>query len=67
MKIMLNVPFSEREEAKKLRCRWDRASKRWYVENVENLDPFLRWIPEHLKSPHKPIQKNNISQTNKPP
>jgi hypothetical protein len=53
MKTYLEVPYEERLEAKKLRARWDAARKKWYVENIENLEPFLRWMPKHLVRPAK--------------
>ena len=53
MRVWLNVPYKEREDAKKHGARWDVARKRWYVENKENLEPFLRWIDERLKRPVK--------------
>lgn len=44
MRINLNCPFSEKDEAKALGARWDAARKVWYIENVEDLTPFMRWI-----------------------
>lgn len=43
----LNVPFSDKDEAKQLGARWDPEAKRWYVP--ENLSPasFERWAPTH--------------------
>ncbi|MDN8078862.1 DUF5710 domain-containing protein [Burkholderia multivorans] len=51
MRVNLNVPFREKDRAYQLGARWDAARKTWYVENVENLEAFLRWIPERLKRP----------------
>ena len=53
MKILLNVPFDERDEAKKLGCMWDRSEKRGYIKDPENVELFMRWIPEYLRRPHK--------------
>lgn len=52
MKTYLKVPFSEKDEARKLGAKWDSARKTWFVENVENLASFLKWIPAHLKRAH---------------
>ena len=52
MKIILNVPYSEKDEAKRHGARWDYVTKKWYAENLENLRPLLRWMPEHLRRPH---------------
>lgn len=51
MRVNLNVPFSEKDKARRLGARWDAARNTWYVENVENLEAFLRWIPDRLKRP----------------
>lgn len=52
MRVDLQVPYSEKDEAKRRGARWDIARRTWYVENIERLEPFLRWIPERLKRPH---------------
>lgn len=48
-KIYLNVPFSEKDEAKQLGARWDSAAKKWYIE--EGIDPnlFKKWSIEEGK------------------
>jgi len=53
MKTYLNVPIKEKNIAKSLGARWDLARKLWYVEDLENLQPFLKWMPEKLKRPIK--------------
>jgi len=52
MRTNLNVPFHEKDQAKKLGARWDSAQKTWYVENVENIAKFMRWMPPHLLKPY---------------
>lgn len=52
MRIMLNVPFAEREKAKRLGCRFSGAEKRWYVDDPLNVELLMQWMPKHLKSPH---------------
>ncbi|UTO27660.1 zincin-like metallopeptidase domain-containing protein [Bartonella harrusi] len=37
-KIFLNVPYSQKEEAKKLGAKWDKDAKSWYVPAGTNLD-----------------------------
>lgn len=53
LRVDLKVKYNERHEAKKLGARWDAARQLWYVQDMDNLAPFLRWIPKHLKQPHK--------------
>ncbi len=44
MRTNLQVPFAEKDEAKKLGARWDAARKIWYVENKADLDAFAKWM-----------------------
>ena len=45
MKTVLNVPFAQKEEARRLGAKWDQARRTWFVENLEDLVPFLKWMP----------------------
>ena len=54
MRIDLVTSFAEKEEAKALGARWDAAKRIWYVTDVEDLTPFLRWIPKAGKTPATP-------------
>ena len=54
MRIMLNVPYAEREKAKALGCKWSGAEKRWYIDDPDDVGPFMVWMPAHLKLAHKP-------------
>lgn len=54
MRVNLKVPYEERHEAKKHGARWDPARKTWFVENIANLEPLLRWVPPHLLKPVGP-------------
>lgn len=58
MRTYLNVPFAEKDEARKLGARWDEDRKSWYVENVANIWQFMCWMPVHLSAKlSKPVQK----------
>lgn len=46
MRINLKTPFAEKDAAKALGARWDAAKKIWYITDVADLTPFLRWIPD---------------------
>lgn len=46
MRVNLKVPFAEKDAVKALGARWDASRKVWYVQNVEDLKPYLRWIPQ---------------------
>ena len=60
MIVWLNVPYVQKDEAKRLGARWSAAERKWYVQDAENLAPFLRWIDDRLKQPTK-------SRPNQPP
>ena len=45
MRVNLAVPFSEKDDAKRKGARWDAARKTWYIENVDDVGAFRKWIP----------------------
>lgn len=45
MRINLTTKFAEKEAVKALGARWDPIRKNWYIENVEDLTPFMKWLP----------------------
>ncbi|RFO98547.1 hypothetical protein DIC66_01265 [Rhodoferax lacus] len=46
MRINLKTPFAEKDAVKALGARWDAARKIWYITDVPDLIPFMRWIPD---------------------
>ena len=46
MRINLVTPFAEKDAVKALGARWDPAKKLWYINDVADLTPFQRWIPD---------------------
>ncbi len=44
--LHLNVPFLEKDEAKRLGARWNSGTKRWYVPAGVDRTPFTRWLPD---------------------
>lgn len=42
--LILNVPYSEKDEAKMLGARWNPEIKKWYVSNKKDYYKFVRWI-----------------------
>ena len=78
MRINLATPFAEKDLVKALRARWDGVKKCWYITDVEDLTPFLRWIPDAKNfqaasgvadKPPKAIKKQSSKKpsTTKPP
>lgn len=51
MRTDLKVPFSEKDEAKARGARWDGNKKCWYIIDMEYLQPFMKWMPNHLTRP----------------
>ena len=45
MRTNLQVPFAEKDDAKRLGAKWDAARKVWYIENKADMSPFARWLP----------------------
>ena len=46
MRINLVAPFAEKDAVKALGARWDPVKKLWYINDVSDLTPFQRWIPD---------------------
>lgn len=46
--LELNVPYLEKDEAKRLGARWNNSTKRWYVPSGVDAAPFARWLPDGI-------------------
>ena len=53
MRVNLQVPYAEKDAAKRLGAQWDPARRVWYVQDLEKLEPFLKWMPKYLTKAHK--------------
>lgn len=51
MRVDLDVPFADRAKAKQLGAKWDMEKQVWYVQNKDNLWPFLKWMKAAHKKP----------------
>ena len=56
-KIYLNVPFSQKDKAKRLGAKFDGDKKSWYIQDDLSLDLFSEWLPISLQSQSN--QSNN--------
>ncbi|MDB5533417.1 MAG: traC, partial [Hyphomicrobiales bacterium] len=45
-KVLLNVPFKQKDEAKALGAKWDRQEQSWYVPAGVDLEPLAKWAQE---------------------
>lgn len=65
MRINLNCPFSEKDDAKRLGAKWDSEKRVWYIVDPDDLQPFGRWLPVlnrlsndmHIKKQHKVLPR----------
>ena len=44
-RINLTTAYAEKDQAKVLGAKWDATRKIWYIVDIEDLTPFMRWIP----------------------
>jgi putative DNA primase/helicase len=57
----LAVPYGEKDDAKQLGAKWDRAEKAWYVPAGVDLDAFTPWLPAK-GSVHIAVDTNPVEQ-----
>ena len=57
----LAVPYAEKDDAKQLGAKWDRAEKAWYVPAGMDLDAVTSWLPAK-GSVHIAVDANPIEQ-----
>lgn len=43
--FLLDVPYSEKDEAKRLGARWHAERRTWFVPETISTAPFARWFP----------------------
>lgn len=63
MRINLVTPFAEKDAVKALGARWDASKKLWYIVDVTDLTPFLRWIPDMGVATENPVAANQHQDT----
>lgn len=59
----LNVPFREKEEAKQLGARWDRAEQSWFVPTGADPTPFAKWAQGAATAAVEPRLARPAAQT----
>lgn len=52
MRIDINCPFDQKDEAKALGARWDSFHKTWYITKISNLYKFAKWVPQDVMDYH---------------
>lgn len=48
-RVYLHVPFDDKEEVKNLGARWDKGTKKWFVDENTALDGFEKWTSGEIK------------------
>ena len=61
-KTWLNVAFKEKEAAKALGAKWDRAEKKWYAPAGTDLTPLAKWL-ELEQSIKPPVRETHSTNT----
>ncbi len=56
-KIFLDVPYSEKDEAKYLGAKWNPEIKKWYILESNDKNKFTKWLP--VKAEYKIYIKNH--------
>lgn len=59
MKVYLQVPYCEKELAKRRGCRWDAIRKQWYIIDPMHIELYKQWIPNTLIN--KACTASNVS------
>ena len=65
-KIMLEVPFREKETAKALGATWDKDAKKWCARPGTDLTPLAQWIPEAIEQGAESRQGESETPREKP-
>jgi putative DNA primase/helicase len=47
-RVILAVPFKEKEAAKALGAKWDKETKVWYAPEGVNLEKLNQWMPKNV-------------------
>lgn len=58
LKLYMNVPFAQKDQAKALGARWDPGLKKWYIPNGLDSAPFEKWKPEAIENTNDLPDKN---------
>lgn len=47
-RLVLDVPYAEKDEAKQRGARWDPKARTWYAPSGLAREAFARWLPRPL-------------------
>jgi hypothetical protein len=66
MPTYLDVPYKDKDEAKKLGARWDAERKAWFVPDSINTVAFLRWLSQEVEMRQRLIAPIWIKKSTEP-
>lgn len=49
MSLILDVPYSEKDEVKALGAKWEPQKKKWFVTDSKDYINFTKWMPADLE------------------
>ena len=64
IQMLLQVPFSQKEQAKALGAYWSSEKCAWYVPYGVDVHLFRRWWLRGLKAQMKEVQKKGLKKFN---
>lgn len=59
----LQVPFSEKNDAKQLGARWDAMARAWFVPEGVDVQHFARWLPSTALMSVEPSRQSALLST----
>jgi hypothetical protein len=62
-RVVLSVPYQEKDSAKALGARWDNTTKCWWIPTALDSRPFSRWLAGHaLHQELAPLNKEKFDE-----
>jgi putative DNA primase/helicase len=65
-KVLIDVPYKQKDEVKALGAKWDRQEQSWYVPSGVDPSPFAQWAQKAVKTPAGDEKPVAVDADNKP-
>ena len=69
-RLLISVPYREKDEAKALGAKWDRKEQSWYLSSGIDTGPFAKWMParpdDAAPGPQQPSPAADSQQVERP-
>lgn len=53
-RINLHCTFQEKDQVKSLGAKWDNQNRTWFIVDIEDITPFMRWVRPKGDTPETP-------------